>query len=379
MILHITNDYSGSTVYKNLIHELDLLGIPQIVYNPVKTASRIGKNKIDLKTEGSQIIYSHIINNTTDKVFYRLKINKIYKDIISKVNLDDIKLIHAHTWFTDGGVAYKLHKKLSLPYLISVRSTGLNDFYTYVIHERNFGKKILASAKNVICFTGAYRNRLLELPVLNSIKPELQRKTIEIPHGVGNFWLENALNNKKATGNLQKNTINLLYIGTFKRRKRVSFLQKAVIDLNKKSDVKIKFNIVGGVGTDQKQILKLLKEYPQYFNYHGVIKDKSKILEVYRNNDFFVMPSKRETFGLVYVEALLQGLPLLYATNEGIDGVYDENIGIKVDNFTQKEITTKLSSLIFGTHHFNIPTEKLVQNHNWKTIAKKYAALYNLS
>jgi len=34
MILHLSNDYSGSTVYKNLIRELD--NVNQIVYTPVE-------------------------------------------------------------------------------------------------------------------------------------------------------------------------------------------------------------------------------------------------------------------------------------------------------------------------------------------------------
>ncbi len=377
MILHITNDYSGSTVYKNLIQELDLLGVQQIVYNPVKTVSRIGKNQFEFKTEGSKIIYSHIINNTTDKIFYRFKIKKIYEDLASKVDLKSIKLIHAHTWFTDGGVAYRLHQNYGTPYMVSIRSTGLNDFYTYVIHERQFGKKVLDAAKNIICFSGAYKNRLLNLPVVKPIKGAINKKITVIPHGVADFWIENAnypsLNNKR----VDKKEINLLYIGTFKKRKKVSALQNAVIELNRTTGKKINFNIVGGIGPDEKRIKKLLEKHPQHFNYYGIVKDKTQVLQIYRNNDFFVMPSKRETFGLVYIEALLQGLPLLYTKNEGIDGIYDDMIGIKVENQSQKEVKNKLANLIFDNHEFNIPTEKLVLNHNWKTIAKKYFELYS--
>ena len=47
-ILHITNDYSGSTVYMNLVRELDNLGILQTVYNPIREESKIDKNKINL-------------------------------------------------------------------------------------------------------------------------------------------------------------------------------------------------------------------------------------------------------------------------------------------------------------------------------------------
>ena len=51
-VLHIANDYFGSTVYKNLIGELDNLGVIQIVYNPIREHSSMYKNKIDLETSG---------------------------------------------------------------------------------------------------------------------------------------------------------------------------------------------------------------------------------------------------------------------------------------------------------------------------------------
>src|SRR5690606_42090359 len=119
-ILHVTNDFSGSTVYKNLVRELDNLGLSQIVYNPIKEKSRIGKNKIDLNVTDSEIIYSHILNKTNDRIFYKQKIKKILKDIESKVDLTKIRFIHAHTWYSDGGVAYLLSKKYNIPYSVTI-------------------------------------------------------------------------------------------------------------------------------------------------------------------------------------------------------------------------------------------------------------------
>lgn len=72
-ILHITNDYSGSTVYMNLIHELHNLGLSQIIYNPIRDKNRIGKNKIEFKNSNSKIIYRHILNHHIDKLFYPYK------------------------------------------------------------------------------------------------------------------------------------------------------------------------------------------------------------------------------------------------------------------------------------------------------------------
>ena len=63
-----------------------------------------------------------------------------------------------------------------------------------------------------------------------------------------------------------------------------------------------------------------MNSYKEYMTYYGEITDKKTLKNLYRENDMFVMPSKNETFGLVYIEALLQGLPILYAKNEGIEG-----------------------------------------------------------
>src|SRR5690606_19975181 len=127
-VLHISNDYSGSTVYKNLVAELDSLGLSQIVYNPIKEKNRIGKNRIDLLVPDSEIIYAYILNKSTDRIFYWKRVRKVVKDIESKVDLSTISFIHAHTWYSDGGVAYVLSMKYNIPYIVTIRNTDLNLF-----------------------------------------------------------------------------------------------------------------------------------------------------------------------------------------------------------------------------------------------------------
>jgi glycosyltransferase involved in cell wall biosynthesis len=44
------------------------------------------------------------------------------------------------------------------------------------------------------------------------------------------------------------------------------------------------------------------------------------------------MPSHNETFGMVYPEALLAGVPILFSSRTAIDGYFDGlNVGIGVD------------------------------------------------
>lgn len=375
-VLHIANDYSGSTVYKNLIGKLDQLEIEQIVYTPVKAASSIGKNEIDLQTAGSEIIYSNILNKSVDRIFYRLKVKKILNDIEAKVNFSRVKLIHAHTWYSDGGVAYLLSKKYNIPYIITVRNTDLNVFQKHLIHERAFGRKILENAKSILLIAASYMPRVLSLPSLQSIKIKLENKIQIVPNGVDSYWLENI--RKKATSKEPNDIFNILFIGRFSKGKNISALQKAIILIHKEARFKVKLHIVGGDGNEMYKVLQQIETFPDLFKYYGKVYDKEQLLQIFRSCDIFAMPSKHETFGLVYVEAMLQGLPILYTQNEGIDGFYEEQIGEKVKHFGAQEVKQKLETLIKNINNYTVPTEKIKQNHNWALIAKTYQTLYSL-
>jgi glycosyltransferase involved in cell wall biosynthesis len=53
---------------------------------------------------------------------------------------------------------------------------------------------------------------------------------------------------------------------------------------------------------------------------------KEELIQEYRTHHIFLLPSKGETFGRVYVEAMTQGLPVLYTKEQGFDGNYDDGV-----------------------------------------------------
>lgn len=371
-MLHIANDYSGSTVYRNLIRELDKLGICQVIYNPIKKSGKIG-NQIQLEEAGSQIIYSHILNRNTDRILYRSKIQKLVADIESKVDLSKISLIHAHTWYSDGGIAYELNRKYNIPYIVAVRNTDINLFLNYRIFDRAYGRKIFANAEKIITISEVYRRRLLQDTRLNKIKDLIEDNLVLIPNGVDKFWIENRVKARKPLKNLQQ--IQLLYIGKFNRGKNIKNLIKAVINLNRLRPT-LFLTLIGGGGSDEEFVKKISTKY-HYIDYIGPIYDLNVLKSYFQEADFFTMPSKAETFGLVYVESLLQGVPVLYTKNEGIDGLYDGAIGERVENGSVKEIQAKIKSLVSNDKTFDFNIEGIAKNHNWKSLAKVYSKLYS--
>lgn len=64
--------------------------------------------------------------------------------------------------------------------------------------------------------------------------------------------------------------------------------------------------------------------------FHGYI-DDARLQSFYRDADFFVAPSRYESFGLVYLEAMRYGLPIIATGRGGASEVVDATCGVIVE------------------------------------------------
>src|SRR5690606_3150658 len=140
-------------------------------------------NSVDFKTAGSQIIYRPILNYHIDRLFYPWKLRKTFNDIQRQVDFSKVTFIHAHTWYSDGGVAYELSKKYGIPYIVTIRNTDINLFQKKLKYVRPYGRKILEQAQKVILISAAYKERILEQNSLKPILSQLEEKIEIIPNG----------------------------------------------------------------------------------------------------------------------------------------------------------------------------------------------------
>ena len=89
------------------------------------------------------------------------------------------------------------------------------------------------------------------------------------------------------------------------------------------------------------------------------------------------MPSFTETFGLVYAEAMSQGLPVVYTRGQGFDGQFEEGFaGYSVNSNSPEEIADVIEKIIadYSTISANCISGAL--QFNWKEIAEKYYEIY---
>jgi glycosyltransferase involved in cell wall biosynthesis len=69
-------------------------------------------------------------------------------------------------------------------------------------------------------------------------------------------------------------------------------------------------------------------------------------LQCIAGSSALLLPSRNDTFGMVYVEALLSGVPVLYSANAGIDGYLDRmSVGVRVDPASHDSIVRGMLEL----------------------------------
>ena len=370
-VLHLCADYPHTNLYKELVENLDIIDIEQIVYIPVKRREDLNK-KIIGNFKNTSLVYSKSFNNT-DRLFYAHKVNKILYDIKDKINFKNVDLVHAHFLFSMGGIALKLKRGKNIDYIVAVRNTDVNLFFKYMFHTRKVGINIMKEAKKVIFISPAYKEFVINRYVPHKLRGCIEQKSVIVPNGVNPFWLQNKYTKFEYK---DKKRVNLIYVGDFSKNKNIDTSINVAKEL-KELGYNVNFTIIGDGGNNEYNIKKLAKINKDIVEICDRIDDREKLLNMYRKPDIFIMPSFHETFGLVYLEAMSQGLPIIYTKGQGIDGYFkDGTVGYSVNPNDISDIVKKIEIIIHNYNEISKNCYNLVNNFSWDKIAKIYHDTY---
>jgi len=137
---------------------------------------------------------------------------------------------------------------------------------------------------------------------------------------------------------------NVLYVGSLIPRKGVMPLMLSVIMWNMFNPEKKKL-IVCGTGI-LKPLVIVTSRFSNNISFKGY-QSKSNISKYLSQSDLFVMLSKREAFGLVYIEALMHGVPVAMLRDESFSRfIEDKNMGLVVTDRSYKSLFELFSSEI---------------------------------
>lgn len=172
----------------------------------------------------------------------------------------------------------------------------------------------------------------------------------------------------------------LLFVGRIGQEKNIGFLLKAFKEVLKKSALPV-FLLMVGDGPDLERFSRLAEKLKvhQSVKFLGQI-PYSKIPVYYQTADLFVFPSLSETQGIVILEAIASGLPVVALYDEafsemvisGKNGFLIKQLSIK--NFAEKVLEVLGNSSL--AKKFSKTSCEIAKNFSEEKQTKKLLAIY---
>lgn len=361
-VLHICNNYVGTKVHSQLCKKIleSNQNIRQDVFIPIRTRKHLQVNSLNIKNINEDYVLCNIslfkflplVKVITNFIFFMLK--KYKADIVI-----------AHTVWSDGLIAYINYLIYKTPYTVSVRDTDFNVFFPKLLHYHWLIRLILKNAQAVIFINKSYLERSSHK--FPKIFKNLNNK-LTIPNGVDDFWLENL-----CTIQNKDRKYDFIFVGNNEPRKNLKRVYATIKRIH--DEKKVKFCIVG-IAIDEVRKILDVDTLPDWIEVIGKV-NKEKLIELYRNAKILIVPSYRETFGLVYIEALSQGCAVIHAINEGIDQMFDHCLVRAADPFSVDDIYKVANELLLV--YENECKDIDISDYDWDKIADKYLNCFEIS
>lgn len=358
-ILQICSYFTDSKLYRNLFNSLENLNIESDIFY-----------FCDSKTDISKLDEDLIISNSYkpwERFLFFVKHGKVYRDFKGQVQINDYDMTHAHSLFSNGYIANRAYRDFGKKYMVAVRRTDLYFFAVYKPYLKPLGARILKEAESIIFLSPVFLERTIEIFAKYLGEDEIRRKSHIIPNGIDEIFFDHSPEEK-----VLEEELRLVFIGK-------------VADPNKNVDILLKLiDEMNEEGT--KVSLKLIGDYDTRF--YEKVKDNDKIklcgrlsqieiIKTLKEDHIYIMPSHTETFGLVYVEAMSQGLPVIYTRGQGFDGQFDEGqVGYRVGANSIREMKEAIGKIRADYYPMSQRAIAGSKSYNWPDIGKDYEVLY---
>lgn len=363
-ILHINSYFSTSGLFDQLYQRQLKAGHKLEVYVPI--SYEYPEDRI-----ACQNVYTHVSRtfHQYERFVFPLKHYHIWHDLVSHYNFSRYDLVHAHSLFSNGWLAHKVYKEFGIPYVVAVRSADVRTFMQKMPWMRSTGWRILQDAKAIIFISENFRREVFDCYVPDKYKHEFARKTQVIGNGISAFW-HNHPNPEKKTQ--VHHPIRIVSSGKISQVKGFVPLAQKIAEFSR-THGPVELHLAGA--NWEPKILEQLQAFP-FFRYHGKL-SQAELAELFRQMDIFALLSSRETFGLVYPEAMSQGLPVIYTQGEGFDAFFDNyQVGVSVDRTNQEAFNKGLEYILAHYGELSLAAQEGSKIFNWDKINASYDDLY---
>ena len=262
-----------------------------------------------------------------------------------------LDIVHAQTPFGVGLLGKLIAKRQGIP-IIYTHHTDYPEYAKLYLKEQFISPYL---ATRLIKSFGNFSDAIIapSEKVRSNLKQYgLEKPIYMIPNGINIEEFQRNKDSKRKCDRIRevlkinKNDRVLLYLGRLCKEKNIDFLIRAfrkIADVNKN----IKF-IIAGDGPEYKKLQSLAKRLGigSKVIFCGFVPNIDKAA-YYQLSDVFLFASKTDTQGIVILEAIASGLPIVALRDEAFQGMIQDGVnGFMIDSNSYDNFAMKVANIL---------------------------------
>lgn len=276
--------------------------------------------------------------------------------------LPDFDLCHAHYVLPDGYMAWWFKQEHAVPYVLSVREGDIFklDRQPQSSRVRRTFMRVLSGADSILVSNNGLVERLSKMGV----------KACLMPHGID-------IDSMLAPVAPSEDAVKIICVSQVIPRKNIDWITRALNEYPGAS--KLEFCLVGE-GPQLEEVTSQMIDRPGLkYRYLGRLPHPETLAWISKA-DIFALPSVRETFGLVYLEAAANRCAVLGTRGTGMWGHFEDGTEMLFHEPNYEDFRDKFFALIDDPKRrvkMAESGERKVEKHFlWPQLSERYSAIY---
>jgi glycosyltransferase involved in cell wall biosynthesis len=216
----------------------------------------------------------------------------------------EVDFIHAHHVMPDGEMAHVMGRDAGVPFVVTARRGDLKKM-----------DELPVSSKMHRMFRSVLRKAALVLSPSNPVVARLLGSNPNVralPHGIDDLGAGVGVTNVG-------DELTVAVVATLFSQKRVDWVVRAIGEYKGRRRVRL---VHAGDGPERPAVESLAAASGVQMQFLGKV-PRERVFALMRESAIFTLPSRSETFGLVYIEAAISGCAVLGCAGTGVDGYYE--------------------------------------------------------
>jgi glycosyltransferase involved in cell wall biosynthesis len=295
--------------------------------------------------------------------FYQKQLEKKFAEVLSSWGKPDV--IHAHVVLPAGAAALKIGRLHKIPVVLTEHTEPFSLHLRTPVYRRLTRKTLLGMNKII------------------AVSPSLKEQILQFEPDTGVEVIGNVIDDaffSPAAPNQKKDAIfHFLTVAMLTERKGIGYLIEAVKLLSQETSSQFEV-VIGGDGPIRAELERRAENLGvmKYCRFTGAL-NRTEVRDWINQSDVFVLPSLGETFGVVLLEAMLCGKPVIATRCGGPEDLVTPESGVLVNAADPAALARAMNDFMKNEDRFNPQDVRnnAIERYGQTAFLRKIAQLYD--